>query len=54
MIFTAKGSRNRDLLEKKTGKKADSPYIEDPNTGIKLFDTNTIVGYLEATYTTPK
>lgn len=53
MIYTAEGSPNRALLEKRTGKYS-VPYIEDPNTNIKLFDSNTIVKYLYAVYTVQK
>jgi len=27
-----------------------APYIEDPNTGVKMFESAEIINYLKATY----
>lgn len=46
---TARGSAKRDELFKRLGR-FQVPYIEDPNTGIKMFESASIVDYLYATY----
>jgi len=51
MINCPRGSRNRDMLYQKTGR-FQVPYIEDPNTGINMFESGEIVKYLQAVYTT--
>lgn len=53
-IFTPRGSRNRQRLYEKTGR-FQVPYLEDPNTGVALFESEAIVEYLEKRYalTTP-
>ena len=50
MVHTAKGSQNLKKLSAKAGK-ADTPYMEDPNTNTKLTGSADIVKYLTATYT---
>jgi glutathione S-transferase len=54
MIYCAEGSNNRQLLEKKTGRAFDVPFLEDPNTGTSLFNSGDIVKYLYAVYTVQK
>lgn len=46
---TPRGSATRDIIFEKTGR-FQVPYIEDPNTGVKMFESIQIVEYLEATY----
>lgn len=50
-IPCAEGSKNRALLERKTGKPFQVPYISDPNTGVAMFESAEIVKYLTTTYT---
>ena len=50
MINCGRGSANRDKLFAKTGR-FQVPYLEDPNTGIKMFESSEIVKYLLDTYT---
>jgi glutathione S-transferase len=45
----ARGSDKRNELLKKTGY-FTVPYIEDPNTGVAMFESSEIVAYLEKTY----
>eukprot|EP01018_Ginkgo_biloba_P013256 Gb_25426 [translate_table: standard] len=49
---TARGSPNRQKLFEKTGF-FQAPYLEDPNTGVKMFESAEIVDYLRATYAVP-
>jgi glutathione S-transferase len=49
MVYCARGSSNRDVLFVKTGR-FQVPYIEDPNTGVNMFESGEIVKYLESTY----
>lgn len=49
---TARGSRNRQKLLEKTGH-FQAPYLEDPNTGVKMFESAEIVDFLRATYAVP-
>lgn len=49
---TARGSPNRQNLFEKTGY-AQVPYLEDPNTGVKMFESAEIVEFLRATYAVP-
>lgn len=51
MVFSARGSANRDVLFAKTGR-FQVPYISDPNTGVEMFESIEIVDYLESVYTT--
>ncbi|KAF7046112.1 hypothetical protein CFC21_055160 [Triticum aestivum] len=45
----ARGSPKRQEIFKKHGL-FQAPYIEDPNTGVKMFESAEIVEYLRATY----
>ena len=51
MVYSGRGSSNRDAMREKTSR-FQVPYIEDPNTGIKMFESGAIVKYLLETYTT--
>jgi glutathione S-transferase len=46
-----KGSHRRPAFLERTGK-LQFPYLEDPNTGTKMFESVDIVQYLETTYAT--
>jgi glutathione S-transferase len=50
VVYCARGSQNRNVLYEKTGR-FQVPYIEDPNTGVNMFESGEIVKYLLATYT---
>ncbi|KAI3954550.1 hypothetical protein MKX01_005385 [Papaver californicum] len=45
----ARGSPKRQILFKKAGH-FQVPYLEDPNTGVEMFESAEIVDYLGATY----
>lgn len=45
----AKGSPSRAAMVARAGK-VQVPYLEDPNTGTKMFESRDIVKYLETTY----
>ena len=45
----AKGSPSRAALIERSGKMM-VPYLEDPNTGTRMFESRDIVRYLETTY----
>ncbi|RZC78619.1 hypothetical protein C5167_002829 [Papaver somniferum] len=45
----ARGSPKRQILFKKAGH-FQVPYLEDPNTGVEMFESAEIVDYLRATY----
>jgi glutathione S-transferase len=47
--YCPRGSKKRDELLARTGQ-FQVPYLEDPNTGIKMFESASMVEYLEATY----
>jgi glutathione S-transferase len=47
--FTPRGSVNRQRLWEKTGR-FQVPYLEDPNTGVALFESEAIVEYLGKRY----
>ncbi|CAA6668495.1 unnamed protein product [Spirodela intermedia] len=49
---TARGSPKRQELFERLGH-FQVPYIEDPNTGVKMFESAEIVDYLTATYVIP-
>ena len=51
MINCAEGSSNRKSLES-VAKTFQVPYIIDPNTGVKMFESKEIVTFLTKTYTT--
>ena len=46
----ARGSPKRDILLQKVGH-FQVPYIEDPNTGVKMFESAEIIDYLKKQYT---
>lgn len=48
----AKGSSRREALRERAGK-VQVPYLEDPNTGVALFESRDIVKYLEEAYGAP-
>jgi glutathione S-transferase len=47
--YCPRGSAKRDELLERTGR-FQVPYMEDPNTGIKMFESASMVEYLEQTY----
>ena len=49
LMHTPRGSENRQKLWKKTGR-FQVPYLEDPNTGVNLFESEAIVEYLNKQY----
>lgn len=49
MHSTPRGSPTRAILKEKTGR-FQAPYIEDPNTGISMFESAEICEYLMNTY----
>jgi glutathione S-transferase len=51
MVYSGRGSSNREVMKTMTGR-FQVPYIEDPNTGVKMFESGAIVKYLTETYTT--
>jgi glutathione S-transferase len=53
MVSCARGSTNRDQMMEKVGR-FQVPYMEDPNTGIAMFEGPEIVQYLENVYTVDK
>jgi len=55
-VYTPRGSVNRQALFERTGGKFQVPYLEDPNTGVKLFESAVICDYLRKYYglVTPK
>eukprot|EP00640_Fibrocapsa_japonica_P003231 CAMPEP_0113952756 /NCGR_PEP_ID=MMETSP1339-20121228/90599_1 /TAXON_ID=94617 /ORGANISM="Fibrocapsa japonica" /LENGTH=328 /DNA_ID=CAMNT_0000961417 /DNA_START=165 /DNA_END=1151 /DNA_ORIENTATION=- /assembly_acc=CAM_ASM_000762 len=48
--YTPRGGKNRTALMKKTGGVFQVPYLEDPNTGVKMFESAEIVDYIRQTY----
>jgi glutathione S-transferase len=47
---TARGSPRRTALMRRTGGTFQVPYLEDPNTGVAMFESAEIVRYLRSTY----
>ncbi|CAN1277377.1 hypothetical protein LINPERPRIM_LOCUS16304 [Linum perenne] len=45
----ARGSPKRQILYDKTGT-FQAPYLEDPNTGVQMYESAEIIEYLTATY----
>nr|XP_009623172.1 uncharacterized protein LOC104114425 [Nicotiana tomentosiformis] len=45
----ARGSPKRQVLYERVGH-FQVPYLEDPNTGVQMFESADIVDYLQATY----
>jgi len=50
IVSCSRGSANRDAMIKKMGR-FQVPFLEDPNTGIEMFESNEICSYLDAVYT---
>lgn len=46
---TPRGSPTRAALKELTGR-VQVPYLEDPNTGVKMFESSDMLKYLDATY----
>jgi len=54
-ISCPRGSVNRQRLFQKTGCKFfQVPFLEDPNTGVELFESAAIIEYLEKVYSVPE
>ncbi|KAJ1639414.1 hypothetical protein T492DRAFT_623641 [Pavlovales sp. CCMP2436] len=51
-VMCPRGSAQRDILFSKTGR-FQVPYLDDPNTGAALFESDAIIAYLNAVYTVP-
>lgn len=49
VMYTPRGSENREKLWKKTGR-FQVPYLEDENTGVNLFENEAIIEYLNKQY----
>lgn len=49
-VNCARGSSNRDKLFELTGR-FQVPFLQDPNTGVEMFESGEIVKYLMAMYT---
>eukprot|EP00977_Amphora_coffeiformis_P022422 scaffold10861_cov180-Amphora_coffeaeformis.AAC.9 len=49
VMYAPRGSENREKQWKKTGR-FQVPYLEDPNTGVNLFESEAIVEYLNKQY----
>lgn len=43
----------RSELKQRTGGTFQVPYLEDPNTGVKTFESKAIIEYLRKTYALP-
>eukprot|EP00262_Sarcandra_glabra_P004610 TRINITY_DN1573_c0_g1_i2.p1 TRINITY_DN1573_c0_g1~~TRINITY_DN1573_c0_g1_i2.p1 ORF type:complete len:345 (+),score=48.78 TRINITY_DN1573_c0_g1_i2:174-1208(+) len=50
---TGRGSPKRQILYEKTGH-FQAPYLEDPNTGVKMYESADIIDYLRSTYVLPE
>ncbi|CAL5207403.1 unnamed protein product [Lathyrus oleraceus] len=50
LINSARGSPKRNILYQKKGH-FQVPFLEDPNTGIEMFESAEIIEYIRATYT---
>ncbi|KAK2454757.1 Thioredoxin family protein [Trifolium repens] len=50
LVNCARGSAKRNILYQKTGN-FQVPFLEDPNTGIEMFESAEIIDYIRATYT---
>lgn len=48
-ISCPRGSPNRQRMFEKTGR-FQIPYLEDPNTGVEMFESSAIIEYLETVY----
>ncbi|MED6206728.1 hypothetical protein PIB30_029584 [Stylosanthes scabra] len=49
LINCARGSPKRQILYEKTGH-FQAPFLEDPNTGVEMFESAEIIEYIKATY----
>lgn len=47
---TPRGSPTREALAEKTGQRFQVPFLVDPNTGIEMFESASIVEYLDQVY----
>lgn len=50
LVNCARGSPKRNILYQKTGN-FQVPFLEDPNTGVEMFESAEIIEYIRATYT---
>ena len=49
VVYTPRGSPNRQKLYSKT-RRVQFPYLEDPNTGVSIFESDAITEYIERVY----
>jgi len=49
VVYSPRGSKNRQRLWEKTGR-FQVPFLEDPNTGVELYESEAINQYLEKVY----
>jgi len=49
VMFTPRGSRNRQKLWEMTGR-FQVPFLDDPNTNVRLFESEAMVEYLQKQY----
>jgi glutathione S-transferase len=49
IYYSPRGSQNRQILFERVGT-FQVPFLQDPNTGVELFESEAIVEYLEAVY----
>jgi glutathione S-transferase len=49
VMFTPRGSPNRQKLWEKAGR-FQVPYLEDPNTGVSMFESEAMTEYLQKQY----
>jgi len=49
-VYTPRGSANRQVLYEQCGERFQVPYLEDPNTGVQLFESAVICEYLDKCY----
>ncbi|GKZ01062.1 hypothetical protein MPSEU_001057900 [Mayamaea pseudoterrestris] len=50
VVFTPRGSMNRQLLWERTGGRFQVPFLVDPNTGVELFESQAMCEYLQRMY----
>ena len=53
-ISCPRGSYNRERMFQETGGRFQVPYLQDPNTGVDLFESAAIIEYLEKVYGVPE
>lgn len=51
LVNCARGSANRDAMFRRTGR-FQVPYLEDPNTGVAMYESGPMVQYLYDVYST--